>query len=127
MVEKEKGQIFSNFDITKKATNIKLRIDTDTRTIKKKNKILNTVGYRKDEKEEKKEKEQIFSTFNITKQAANIKLKIDTDTKTIKKKNKILNTVEYGNDVNFRNYMLYLDKMRKKKRRRIFGIFTPKK
>ena len=67
-----------------------------------------------DEKEVKKEKEQIFSSFNITKKAANIKLKIDRDTKLIKKKNKILNTVEYGNDVNFRNYMLYLDNMRKK-------------
>ena len=69
---------------------------------------------KEDQKEVKKEKEQIFSNFNITSKAANIKLKIDKDTKTIKKKNKILSTVEYGNDVNFRNYMLYLDKMRKK-------------
>ena len=68
----------------------------------------------KNEKEVKKDKEQIFSNFNIPKKAENIKLKIDTDSLRIKKKNKILNTVEYGNDINFRNYMLYLDNMRKK-------------
>ena len=37
-VKKEKEQIFSSFNITKKAANIKLKIDRDTKLIKKKNK-----------------------------------------------------------------------------------------
>ena len=78
------------------------------------NKSRNKKCKTKDEKEEKKDKEQIFSNFQIPKKTENIKLRINTDTLTIKKKNKILNTVEYGNDVNFRQYMLYLDNMRKK-------------
>ena len=78
------------------------------------NKSKNKKCKTKDEKEEKKDKEQIFSNFQIPKKTENIKLRINTDTLTIKKKNKILNTVEYGNDVNFRQYMLYLDNMRKK-------------